>query len=234
MTCVSNEVGGNLISTARFVGVPMRELLDRGGVQPGAQQVFSTSEDGWTCSTPVDVLQDPDRRRLLAIGMNGEPLPLEHGFPVRMVVPGLYGYVSATKWVVDMELTTFNAPARTGPTAAGRAGPDQDRVADRRAAQPSTVKAGKVTLAGLAWAQNTGIDEVEVRLNGGAWQRAELSAEVANQAWRMWRKIVELGPGSYTAEVRATDRSGYTQTDHRADPVPDGATGWHSVGFEVG
>jgi molybdopterin-dependent oxidoreductase-like protein protein/Big-like domain-containing protein len=232
LTCVSNEVGGDLISTARFVGVPMHLVLDKVGIRPGAQQVLSTSKDGWTASTPVDVVQDPERMALLAIGMNGEPLPLEHGFPVRMVVPGLYGYVSATKWVVDWELTTFSGHAAYWTDRGwSEQGPIKTESRIDAPKDGASVRAGKVTIAGIAWAQNTGIDKVEVRVDTGAWRSAELATEVTNQAWRMWRAVLDVPAGSHTAEVRATDREGYTQTDHSAPPVPDGATGWHLVGF---
>ncbi|TDP91864.1 molybdopterin-dependent oxidoreductase [Labedaea rhizosphaerae] len=234
MTCVSNEVGGPYISTANFIGVPLRDLLDEAGVRAGADQLFSSSVDGWTAGSPVDAAMDRNRGALLAIGMNGEPLPVEHGFPARMVIPGLYGFVSATKWVVDMELTTFaaresywrkrgwgiKAPIKT-----------QSRIDAPRGF--ATLPPGKVTIAGVAWAQTVGIDKVEVRLNGGNWQEAELTTEVNTQTWRMWRLNVNLAPGSYKAEVRATDRRGNTQPADRVPPIPDGATGWHSTDFTV-
>ncbi|MGQ0839290.1 molybdopterin-dependent oxidoreductase [Actinokineospora sp.] len=234
MTCVSNEVGGPYVSTANFVGVPMRELLMEAGVKPGADQLFSTSVDGWTTGTPVEDLMDEKRGALLAIGMNGEPLPLEHGFPARMVVPGLYGYVSATKWVVDMELTKFGEKtfyweergwAKRAPIKT------QSRIDAPRGF--ATVPAGKVTVAGIAWAQHTGIDKVEVRMDGGEWKPAELATEVNNQTWRMWRLDFDLTAGSHRAEVRATDRNGRTQGEERVPPIPDGATGWHSSLFTV-
>lgn len=235
MTCVSNEVGGPYISTANFIGVPLRDLLDEARVRSGADQLFSTSVDGWTAGTPVDAVMDRDRGALLAIGMNGEPLPTEHGFPARMVVPGLYGFVSATKWVVDMELTTFGAAESYWRERGwGVKAPikTQSRIDVPRGF--ATLPPGRVTIAGIAWAQTVGIDRVEVRVNGGAWQQAELATEVNDQTWRMWRLEVELAPGSYKAEVRATDRDGRTQTPERVPPIPDGATGWHSTDFTVG
>jgi DMSO/TMAO reductase YedYZ molybdopterin-dependent catalytic subunit len=233
MLCVSNEVGGPYISTANFTGVLLAEILKEAGVQPGAEQVFTTSVDGWTCGTPTDVLADPGRQAMLVIRMNGEPLPIEHGFPVRMIVPGLYGYVSATKWITDMELTTFDAqraywlqrgwaqraPIKTmsridSPGAAGRV----------RADTPIT---------GIAWAQTKGIEKVEVRVDHGQWRAAELSSEVNLDTWRMFRLRGRWEPGNHVAEVRATDKTGYTQTADRAGPIPDGASGWHSVQFTV-
>jgi DMSO/TMAO reductase YedYZ molybdopterin-dependent catalytic subunit len=234
LACVSNEVGGDLISTADFVGVPMRELLLEAGVRPGVEQVFATSHDGWTCGTPVEAMLDPARGALLAIGMNGEPLPAAHGFPARVVVPGLYGYVSATKWVVDLELTTLDA--REGywtPRGWSPRGPikTQSRVDVPRAGK--TVSAGRVVLAGVAWAQQVGIDAVEVQVDDGEWRTATLSTEVGIQTWRMWRAEVELSAGEHRVRVRATDRRGQTQTEAVAPPAPDGATGWHEVSFTV-
>jgi DMSO/TMAO reductase YedYZ molybdopterin-dependent catalytic subunit len=234
LACVSNEVGGGLISNADWIGVPLRDLLLEAGVRPGADQLFSTSVDGFTAGTPVDALMDPDRGAMLAIGMNGEPLPQEHGFPARMVVPGLYGYVSATKWVTDMELTTFaakqgywiprgwsvRAPVKT-----------QSRIDSPR--EGSVLGRGGNTVAGTAWAQTTGIRAVEVRVDDGEWQQAELSTEVDVDTWRMWRVEVDLRPGEHTIQVRATDRHGYTQTGAEAPPAPDGATGRHTVRVTV-
>jgi DMSO/TMAO reductase YedYZ molybdopterin-dependent catalytic subunit len=234
LTCVSNEVGGEYVSNANFIGVPIRDLLLEAGVKPGSDQLLSSSVDGFTAGTPVDALLDANRGALLAIGMNGEPLPLEHGFPARMVVPGLYGYVSATKWVVDWELTRFDAKQGYWvPRGWSAKGPikTQSRIDSPRGFDD--VPAGRVVVAGIAWAQHTGVDKVEVRTDGGQWQPAELATEVGVNTWRMWRAGVEVGRGEHRVEVRATDRSGYTQTDQRAAPAPDGATGWHSVIFNA-
>jgi len=234
LTCVSNQVGGQYVSTARFLGVPLRDVLTQAGVRPGADQLVSRSADGWTAGTPTDVVLENDRGALLAIGMNGEPLPVEHGFPVRMVVPGLYGYVSATKWLVELELTTFEA---FDPYWARRGWAKQapiktmSRIDKPRAFD--SVASGRVVVAGVAWAQHRGVEAVEVRIDGGPWQRAELSTEVSVDTWRMWRTEFTLPPGRHTAEARAADRTGSVQTEQRADPIPDGATGWHSVVFTV-
>jgi DMSO/TMAO reductase YedYZ molybdopterin-dependent catalytic subunit len=234
LTCVSNEVGGPYISTADFVGVPLRELLLEAGVRPGADQLLSTSSDGWTAGTPVDVLLEPDRGALLAVGMNGEALPVEHGFPVRMVVPGLYGFVSATKWVVDLELTTFAAEqAYWRRRGWGERAPIKTQSRIDRPQPFARIPGGRVTLAGIAWSQPVGISRVEVRLDGGPWREAEQATEVNRVTWRMWRLEVELAPGGHTVEVRATDRDGVTQTEARAEPIPDGATGWDSRYFTV-
>jgi len=233
MTCVSNEIGGQYVSTANFTGVLLADILAEAGVQKGADQLFTTSVDGWTCGSPTADIVDPGRQAMLAIGMNSEPLPAEHGFPVRMLVPGLYGFVSATKWIVDMELTTFDAkqaywlergwgqraPIKTmsridSPGSFGQVSPD-------------------TPLTGIAWAQTKGIEGVEVRVDGGQWRAAELSTEVNLDTWRMWRLTGRLQPGAHVAEVRATDKTGYTQTQDRAAPIPDGASGWHRVQFTV-
>ncbi|MGQ0716164.1 MAG: molybdopterin-dependent oxidoreductase [Pseudonocardiales bacterium] len=233
MTCVSNEVGGPYISTSNFTGVLLADILEEAGVQRGADQVFTTSVDGWTCGTPTADVADPSRQSMLVIGMNSEPLPIEHGFPVRMLVPGLYGFVSGTKWITDMELTTFDAK--------------RAYWLQRDWAQRAPIKTmsridspgsfGRVSrdapITGVAWAQTRGIEKVEVRVDRGEWRPAELSTEVNVDTWRMFRLRGRWEPGSHVAEVRATDRTGYTQTPDRAAPIPDGASGWHSVQFTV-
>ena len=234
LTCVSNEVGGPLISNATWLGVDLVDLLDEAGVRPGAEQMFATSGDGWTCGTPANVALDPQRGAMLAIGMNGEPLPIEHGFPARIVIPGLYGYVSATKWVESLEFTKWDARQSYW---LNRGWAEQAPIKTESRIDTPTgfagVTAGKVRLAGTAWAQHTGIAKVEVRLDQGAWQPATLSAEVSKDTWRMWWIELDVPTGTHQAFVRATDQDGYTQTENRADPVPDGATGWHSVTLDA-
>ncbi|AIJ20539.1 molybdopterin-dependent oxidoreductase [Amycolatopsis methanolica] len=230
LCCVSNPVGGPYISTARFIGVDLAELLAEAGLRPGAEQVFSTSADGWTAGTPVAAMIDPSVGAMLAIGMNGEPLPIEHGFPARLVVPGLYGYVSATKWVTDLEVTTW-AARKPYWLQRGWARQAPVKTESRIDAPRGPVAAGQVRIAGIAWAQHTGIDRVEVSVDDGPWATAELSTEVTVDAWRMWWVDVPVARGSHAVRVRATDRSGYTQTDQLADVVPDGATGWHTITF---
>jgi DMSO/TMAO reductase YedYZ molybdopterin-dependent catalytic subunit len=234
LTCVSDPVGGPYISNARWIGVPIRDLLMAAGAHPDADQVLSTSVDGYTAGTPIDVLLDPNRGALLAIGMNGEPLPVEHGFPARMVVPGLYGYVSATKWVTDLELTTF--AAKQGywvPRGYSAKAPIKTEARIDKPAAFATVSAGQVVVAGIAWAQTKGIARVEVRVDGGRWQDAQLSTEVSKNTWRMWRAFLDLKPGGHSVQARATDQTGYVQTGDTADSIPDGATGWPSVSFSV-
>ena len=232
MTCVSDYVGGPYISTAPFTGVLLRDLLAKVGVKDGADQVFSTSVDGYTAGSPIEAIMDKGRNAMLAVGMNGEALPAEHGFPARLVVPGLYGYVSATKWVSDIELTTFGARTQYWvPRGYSQKAPikTESRIDSPRG--QSSVRAGKVTVAGIAWAQTKGIAKVELQMDGGAWQEADLAVQPTKEAWRMWRHSFELRPGTHTVVVRATDATGYTQTVDVADPVPDGATGLHSVVF---
>jgi DMSO/TMAO reductase YedYZ molybdopterin-dependent catalytic subunit len=233
LCCVSNEVGGDLIGNAWWSGVRVADVLAEAGVHPDADAVLQTSDDGWTCGTPLEALTD-DRNALLAIAMNGEPLPVEHGFPVRMVVPGLYGFVSATKWLVDLEVSRFEdftaywtsrgwaprAPVKT-----------QSRIDVPR--DGADVQAGTVRVGGSAWAQHTGVERVEYRLDGGAWTEAELGGVPNVDTWVQWRASVEVSPGSHTLAVRATDRSGYTQTGVQTGVVPDGATGWHTVEFSA-
>ncbi|MGH3670067.1 MAG: molybdopterin-dependent oxidoreductase [Pseudonocardiaceae bacterium] len=231
MTCVSNEVGGPYISTAKFTGVLLADVLKEVGVRRDADQVFTTSVDGWTCGSPTSVLADPARQAMLVIGMNGEALPIEHGFPVRMFVPGLYGFVSGTKWITDMELTRFDAQqAYWLRRGWGRRAPikTMSRI-DSPGAFARVREDSPIT--GIAWAQTKGIEKVEVRLDRGEWRAAELSTEVNADTWRMFRLRGRLEPGAHIAEVRATDKTGYTQTADRAAPIPDGASGWHSVQF---
>jgi DMSO/TMAO reductase YedYZ molybdopterin-dependent catalytic subunit len=238
LTCVSNPVGGDLISTAEWTGYRVRDLLAEAGVQAGADMVLSTSIDGFTAGTPVEALTD-DRGALLAVGMNGEPLPTEHGYPARLVVPGLYGYVSATKWVVDLELTRFDrAEAYWTRLGWSPRGPikTESRIDVPRSGQ--AVAIGAVKFGGVAWAQNRGVRSVEVRIDGpggqGDWQPAQLGASYSDETWRLWSvdwQADRAGPHSIT--VRATDNTGAVQTADVADPVPDGATGWHTVDFTV-
>ncbi|MFE0472337.1 molybdopterin-dependent oxidoreductase [Streptomyces sp. NPDC058947] len=234
LTCVSNEVGGPYVGNARWLGVRLADLLAECGVEPPsaggpADQLVARSVDGMTLGSPVEDVMD-GRDALLAVGMNGEPLPFAHGFPVRMVVPGLYGYVSACKWIEDIELTTFASYdpywaergwARQAPVKT------QSRIdTPRPFARP---RAGTVMVAGVAWAQRRGIDRVEVRVDDGPWRRARLAAEGSRDTWRQWSFPWQATKGSHTLTVRATDRTGSTQTERRARTVPDGATGWHSV-----
>ncbi len=233
LACVSNQIGGRLIGNARWVGAPLKSLLDEAGVAAGATQIVSRSSDGFTVGTPTSLAMD-GRDSMLAVMMNGEPLPLEHGFPVRMVVPGLYGYVSATKWLVDLELTTFQAYdaywiqrgwAQQAPIKT------ESRIDTPRSFD--TLRAGEVAVAGVAWAQHRGIDGVEVRVDDGPWNAAELGAEDTVDAWRQWVYRWNAEPGEHTLSVRATDGTGATQTPALAAPFPNGATGDHTIVVDV-
>lgn len=228
LCCVSNEIGGDLIGNAVWQGVLLRDVLDRAGVRPEAEQVFSRSIDGFTCGFPTSVALD-GRDCMIAIGMNGEALPLAHGFPARLVVPGLYGYVSATKWLAEIELTTW--AAREGywvPRGWSREAPikTQSRIDVPRAG--SDVRAGPVAVAGVAWAQHRGVDRVEVRIDDGDWQQATLGDDVTDDAWRQWVYRWDAMAGEHRVQVRATDKNGETQTEEVSSPDPDGATGYHT------
>ncbi|WP_328749173.1 molybdopterin-dependent oxidoreductase [Streptomyces sp. NBC_00285] len=233
LTCVSNEVGGQLVGNARWLGVPIRDLLAEVEPDDGADQLVSRSVDGYTAGTPMAALRD-GRDALLAVGMNGEPLPVEHGFPVRMVVPGLFGYVSATKWLTELELSRFSdfsaywvrrgyaeqAPVKT-----------QSRIdtptAGRRLAR------GPAMVAGVAWAQHRGVSAVEVRVDDGPWQRAQLAAVPSADTWRQWSWPWQATPGKHRLQVRATDNTGRPQSGRGHKPLPDGATGWHTIRVTV-
>ncbi|MBB0246502.1 molybdopterin-dependent oxidoreductase, partial [Streptomyces alkaliphilus] len=238
LTCVSNEVGGRYAGNARWLGVRLADLLREAGVRAPsgggpADQLISRSVDGMTIGTPVEAVLD-GREALLAVGMNGEPLPFRHGFPVRMVVPGLYGYVSACKWLEELELTTFaevdaywvrrrwaaEAPIKT-----------QSRIDTPRPF--ARVEAGTVTVAGVAWAQGRGIERVEVRVDDGPWEEARTAEAPHPDTWRQWYLGLRLEPGSRRLEVRTTDGTGETQTAERVGISPDGATGRHSVVITV-
>ncbi|HZB00854.1 MAG TPA: molybdopterin-dependent oxidoreductase, partial [Actinomycetota bacterium] len=216
-----------------MIGTPLADLLDEAGVQPSATQLVSRSVDGFTIGTPTSVLTD-GRDAMLAVAMNGEPLPLEHGFPVRMVVPGLYGYVSATKWLVDLELTTLEAYdaywivrgwAKEAPVKT------QSRIDTPRG--NATIAAGTHAIAGIAWAQHRGIERVEVRVDEGEWVEARLGIRGSIDTWRQWVHPWEATPGRHRLAVRATDGDGATQTADLAPPFPDGATGYHTIEIEV-
>jgi len=231
LSCVSNEVGGNLLGTARWLGVRLDDLLAEAGIDPAADQVVGRSVDGYTCGFPVSALDGRDA--LVAVAMNGEPLPLEHGFPARLIVPGLYGYVSATKWLSEIELTTFDAfdqywvPRGWDADAPVKT---QSRIDTPRGL--ARIPAGPVPVAGVAWAQTRGIDRVEVSVDGGPWQEATLAAELNDTTWRQWRFLWDAaaaGPGRHTVTVRATDRTGAIQTPDRSEPMPNGATGQHQI-----
>ncbi len=233
LCCVSNQVGGDLISNAHWSGVLIADVLADAGVHDDADAILSTSEDGWTCGTPLAAVTD-GRNALLAMAMNGEPLTPEHGFPVRMVVPGLYGYVSATKWVVDLEVTRFSDfSAFWTDRGWSEEGPIKTQSRIDVPKSGADVVAGEVVVAGIAWAQHTGIAKVEISVDGGEWAEALLAADPSIDTWRQWSYRWAATTGEHEISVRATDKGGYVQTGELADVVPDGATGWHTVTVNV-
>lgn len=232
LTCVSNEVGGDLVGTARWQGVPLDALLAEAGVDPAADQIVGRSVDGWTAGMPRAVIDG--RPALLAVGMNGQPLPVRHGFPVRLVVAGLYGYVSATKWLREIELTTFDAyDAYWVRRGWSRQGPVKTQSRIDLPRDGAIVPAGASVAGGVAWAGERGIERVEVSIDDNPWRPAELADPLSDSTWRLWRHDWEATPGSHTLRVRATDGSGQTQTAVVSPPPPDGATGHHTVRVRV-
>jgi DMSO/TMAO reductase YedYZ molybdopterin-dependent catalytic subunit len=233
LCCVSNPVDGPYIGNAKWLGASLAALLKEAGIKAGADQLLCTSVDGFTSGTPVQTVMD-GRDALLAVAMNGQPLPIAHGFPARMVVPGLYGYVSATKWVTDIEVTTFagnfaywaqrgwsqRAPIKT-----------ECRIDVPNGLQE--IKAGRTAVAGVAWAQHKGVEAVEVRVDRGPWQEARLAAVPGLDTWRQWVWEWDATSGGHVLEARATDRTGYTQTSALAPPEPNGATGYPMVSVPV-
>ena len=232
MTCVSNEVGGSYVGTARWMGVPFADLLPKLGVKPGVDQLFSYSMDsGYTCSTPLQAVSD-GRDAMIVVGMNGEILPNKNGYPARMLVPGLFGFVSATKWLNRIEFTTYDkkkaywterdwatdAPIRT-----------QTRIDIPQSL--STLPKDKPVIAGVAWAQTRGIEKVEIRIDGGEWKKTKLATDAGVDLWRQWSFVYDGPAGDHTAEVRATDMDGNTQEEERQKVFPSGATGWHKIRF---
>jgi DMSO/TMAO reductase YedYZ molybdopterin-dependent catalytic subunit len=229
LTCVSNEVGGKLVGSARWLGVPLRDVLDRAGIGDKADQLLSTAVDGFTISTPLKVALD-GRNSILAFGMNGEPLPRKHGFPVRLITPGLYGFVGATKWLEKLTLTTYDA--REAYWTKRKWAIDAPIKLSSRVDTPrplSTVDAGQTVIGGVAWAQPSGVAKVEVRLDGGDWQEAKLGPSAGVEYWRQWYLPWKATSGSHQIAVRATDRTGQTQTTTRATPFPEGSSGIQEV-----
>lgn len=234
LTCVSNVVGGDLIGNAKWLGVPVRDVLRLAGVQPGADMVLSRSVDGFTASTPLASLTDDGVDAILAVGMNGEPLPLEHGFPVRMVVPGLYGYVSATKWLTELKVTTFAADeAYWTPRGYSAEAPIKfsSRLDTPRTLTP--LAAGRTPVAGVAWDQTVGIERVEVKIDDTEWQQATLSAPVNDDTWVQWFVDWDATPGSHNITVRAVNKNGELQAEQQAPIAPNGSTGWHRMLVQV-
>ena len=236
IACVSNEVGGDLVGNAKWTGVRLREVLAMAGVQPGATQLVGRAVDGWTAGMPTAWVMDESREPMIALRMNDEPLPRNHGFPARLIVPGLYGYVSATKWLAELELTTLEAfDGYWVPLGWAKDGPilTQSRIDTHRDGRP--VAAGRVPIAGVAWAPGRGISRVEVAIDG-VWRDAQLSTPISDAAWVQWLVVWDAaasGPGRHAIEVRATDGDGVVQTTDRTPPAPDGARGHHVIQVTV-
>jgi DMSO/TMAO reductase YedYZ molybdopterin-dependent catalytic subunit len=235
IACVSNEVGGRLVGNAKWTGVSLNSLLAMAGVQPGATQVVGRSYDGWTSGFPTAHLSGAGKDAMVVLLMNGEALPARHGYPARMIVPGLYGYVSATKWVTEIELTTLEAVnaywvnlgwAKEGPILT------QSRIDLPRSGASSPN--GSIQFAGVAWAPTRGISRVEIDLdNAGNWQEAKLSSPLSNYAWVQWQTSLSVPAGSHSVRVRATDGTGAVQDERSTPPAPDGARGYHTVTFSA-
>jgi DMSO/TMAO reductase YedYZ molybdopterin-dependent catalytic subunit len=234
LTCVSNEVGGPYVSTGRWLGVPFAEIIRRVRVRPGVDQVFSYSSDsGFTCSTPYAAVSD-GRDAMVVVGLNGEVLPDPRGFPARMLVPGLFGFVSATKWLERIEFTTY--AERTAYWTERDWATDAPILTQSRIEVPkslATLPKDRPVIAGVAWAQHRGIAKVEIRIDEGEWQEASLAADGGIDLWRQWSFRYDGPAGLHSAQVRATDLTGATQPEQRTKVFPRGATGWHQIQFTV-
>ncbi len=232
LTCVSNEVGGPYVSTTRWLGVPFAEILKRVGVQPGVEQVYSYSSDsGYTCSTPIQAVSD-GRDAMIVVGMNGEVIPDEHGFPARMLVPGLFGFVSATKWLERIEFTTY--AKRSAYWTDRKWAIDAPILTQAKIEVPQsldTLAKDKPVIAGVAWAQHRGIEKVEIRIDNGDWKQTKLADDAGIDLWRQWSYVYDGPAGSHSAQVRATDLNGETQPEARTKVFPSGARGWHQIQF---
>jgi DMSO/TMAO reductase YedYZ molybdopterin-dependent catalytic subunit len=236
ISCVSNEVGGDLVGNAKWTGVRLVDVLALAGVQAGATQVVPRSVDGWTAGFPTAWLHDPAHPRdaMIAVKMNDVPLPVEHGYPARLIVPGLYGYVSATKWLKELELTTLEAfDAYWVPRGWAKEAPilTQSRIDLPRAG--ARAAAGPVAVGGVAWAPDRGISRVELSVDGGDWQAATLATEISASTWVLWKWTWQATPGDHVLEVRATDGTGTVQTADPTAPNPDGARGHHRINVSV-
>ncbi|HYH93498.1 MAG TPA: molybdopterin-dependent oxidoreductase [Candidatus Saccharimonadales bacterium] len=232
IACVSNEVGGNLVGNAKWTGVRLREVLELAGVQASATQLVGRSVDGWTAGMPTAWVMDPTREPMIAVQMNDEPLPVAHGYPARLIIPGLYGYVSATKWLAELELTTLESfDGYWVPLGWAK---DAPILTQSRIDTPSGgVPAGRVAIAGIAWAPDRGISRVEVSIDDD-WHDAELSAPISDTTWVQWKATWDAAPGDHVLRVRATDGEGVVQEELSSPPAPDGARGWHTRRVHVG
>ena len=235
IACVSNEVGGSLVGNALWRGVRLKELFDRAGVQSEASQVVGRSVDGFTVGFPLGHALADEREPMVALAMNGEALPTRHGFPARLIVPGLFGYVSATKWLAEIELATWDGfDAYWVPLGWSKEGPilTQSRIDTPR--NGDRLAAGRVAIAGVAWAPDRGISAVEVQVDDGDWVAAETSTPISDATWVQFVHRWDATDGDHAVRVRATDGNGDVQTDERTPPAPDGARGHHTISVSVG
>jgi DMSO/TMAO reductase YedYZ molybdopterin-dependent catalytic subunit len=229
LSCVSNEVGGGLVGNALWTGVYLKDLLDMAGVESAADQIVARSTDGWTAGFPTQIAFD-GRDALLAIGMNREVLPADHGFPARLVIPGLYGYVSATKWITEIELTTWEAfDGYWVPRGWSKEAPIKTQSRIDRPRDGARIPVGDYTLGGVAWSPGNGVERVEIQIDDGPWTDAELSEPLSDDAWRQWVLPTVMAEGEHRIRVRATDRTGFTQSEVEVRPAPNGAEGWHTI-----
>jgi DMSO/TMAO reductase YedYZ molybdopterin-dependent catalytic subunit len=237
IACVSNEVGGNLVGNAKWTGVKLREVLDMAGVQTGATQLVGRSVDGWTAGMPTEWVMSSAREPMIALKMNDELLPRVHGFPARLIVPGLYGYVSATKWLTELELTTLEAvDGYWVPLGWSKEAPILTQSRIDVPAFGQQVPAGRVAIAGVAWAMDRGVSKVEIAIDDGAWQACQLSTPISKATWVQWKyawDTTAVAPGPHKIAVRATDGTGEVQTDQVSPPAPDGARGHDTIQVSV-
>jgi DMSO/TMAO reductase YedYZ molybdopterin-dependent catalytic subunit len=230
IACVSNRVGDHLVGNALWTGVRLKDVLESAGVQPGATQIVGRSVDGFTVGFPTSWAMAPEREPMIAVGMNRQPLPANHGFPARLIVPGLYGYVSATKWLAEIQLTTREAvDGYWVPLGWAKDGPILTQSRIDVPTDGASVPSGVVNIAGVAWAPDRGIARVEVRVDNGPWQAARISRPISSATWVQWTLPWTTTPGAHNLEVRATDGTGDVQTDQVSDPAPDGARGHHRI-----
>ena len=232
IACVSNEVGGHLVGNTKWTGVRLRDVLAMAGPTAQATQLVGRSVDGWTAGMPMSWVMDPAREPMIAVEMDGRPLPRRHGYPARLIVPGLYGYVSATKWLWELELTTWESyDGYWVPLGWSKEGPilTQSRI-DTPTGNIST---GSVAIAGVAWAPDRGISKVEIGIDD-TWYEARLSAPISDATWVQWTHSWDATPGPHRLQVRATDGTGMLQDETPSRPAPDGARGWHTVNVNVG
>jgi DMSO/TMAO reductase YedYZ molybdopterin-dependent catalytic subunit len=235
IACVSNNVGGNLVGNTLWTGVKLREVLAMAGVQAGATQIVGRSVDGFTVGFPTEWAMDPAREPMIALGMNGSPLPAEHGYPARLIIPGLYGYVSATKWLSEIELTTWDAfDGYWVPLGWSKLGPILTQSRIDVPGYGASVPVGNVTVAGVAWAPDRGVDAVEIQVDDGPWMPATLSKPLSDATWVQWMVDWNAPAGQHLVSVRATDGTGAVQTADQTPPAPDGARGHHTIRVTVG